>query len=388
MGNPLEGTRLELGHARRLYVESQPKQAKRPDPTVQRDLRAGWLLHYLAPLDGLLWGRWAYWADLQAGCDLPAAPIPRLEFENSPQDAAHGRKMLTRCLNAVAGENLSGDGWMGWSSFRNFDYLLDWLLFGFGHPGYEALPKEETAGASMRLYQLFDLAPLLLWPYDHFGDMLAECSHGRGNGFFPTPQCVVEMMVRMTMGEGDHRAETVCDPALGSGRMLLHASNHSLRLYGQDIDATMCKTSLVNGYLFAPWLSRPIWWLDGATLRLGNTLRQECGAPVNQPAGGEAEAIAARAALIVEALKPLVESAVEIEEAEEETPRVAAVEELARLSDEMTAVAPPHYQAQLFDTEFDATGTAKTAPILKRRKRTAPSDETAPAPAQLNLLEV
>ena len=37
---------------------------------------------------------------------------------------------------------------------------------------------------------------------------------------------------------------TVNDPCVGSGRLLLHASNISLRLYGQDIDplaVAMCK---------------------------------------------------------------------------------------------------------------------------------------------------
>lgn len=59
----------------------------------------------------------------------------------------------------------------------------------------------------------------------------------------------------------DMRAETVLGPCVGTERMLLHASNHSLRLYGMDIDGTFCKATLVNGYLWAPWLVRPIPWL-------------------------------------------------------------------------------------------------------------------------------
>lgn len=40
--------------------------------------------------------------------------------------------------------------------------------------------------------------------------------------------------------------------------MLLHASNISMNLYGQDIDplaVAMCK---INGALYAPWMSFPL----------------------------------------------------------------------------------------------------------------------------------
>ena len=70
--------------------------------------------------------------------------------------------------------------------------------------------------------------------------------------------CVCEMMVRMQIADcEDMRDKTVCDPALGTGRMILCASNHSYRLYGQDINQTVIKAALVNGYIYAPWIVRP-----------------------------------------------------------------------------------------------------------------------------------
>lgn len=64
------------------------------------------------------------------------------------------------------------------------------------------------------------------------------------------------MMTQMTFdGVEDNRAKTVCDPAVGSGRMLLHAAGHSLRLYGMDIDALCVTITKINGAFFAPWLS-------------------------------------------------------------------------------------------------------------------------------------
>ncbi|MEE4211258.1 MAG: N-6 DNA methylase [Parvularcula sp.] len=90
-----------------------------------------------------------------------------------------------------------------------------------------------------------------------FGDLMAENRYGRGAGFFPTPEPVVEMMVRMMMsGDEDCRLKSVMDPCLGTGRMLLHASNYPYRIYAQDINPTVLKACLVNGYCFAPWLVR------------------------------------------------------------------------------------------------------------------------------------
>lgn len=67
------------------------------------------------------------------------------------------------------------------------------------------------------------------------------------------------MLLHDTTQHGhDSRTLSVCDPCVGSGRMLLHASNVSLCLFGQDIDplaVAMCK---INGALYAPWLSFPL----------------------------------------------------------------------------------------------------------------------------------
>jgi len=56
----------------------------------------------------------------------------------------------------------------------------------------------------------------------------------------------------------------VMDPCAGTGRMLLAASNHSYRLHGCDINPTVIKVTLVNGFLYAPWLVRPFPFLDAA----------------------------------------------------------------------------------------------------------------------------
>jgi hypothetical protein len=213
----------------------------------------GWLLPYIIQLHGLIpavANRWDYHLrTLEAG-HLLDEPIPQITF-GPPDNRVYS---LLRDWSRLIGRDCGG-----WSDFR---VLLDWLCWAL------ALSQEEprlTDAGNERLYRQVDLTPLLEKPHDYLGAYVAE-GKARGwnpTGFYPTPHAVVECMVQMTMhdakAEGrDHRTCNVCDPCVGSGRMLLHASNLSLCLFGQDIDplaVAMCK---INGALYAPWLSFPL----------------------------------------------------------------------------------------------------------------------------------
>ncbi len=73
-------------------------------------------------------------------------------------------------------------------------------------------------------------------------------------------------MVRMQMGGGeDMRDKTVCDPCVGTGRMLLCASNYSCRLYGVDILHNMVTATTLNLFLYAPWGAKPFPWFEGSS---------------------------------------------------------------------------------------------------------------------------
>lgn len=219
--------------------------------SLQCDLKAGWLLPYLIGVDEVGYRRWAHWCEvMEAGHSVGA--IPRIDFADDMGGVSLARKHIEKCLDLVA-----GDGWLGWSSWEYLDYFLCWLLHGFGHSSQPELPREPRKGASMRMYQTFNLAWPMLHPYDILGDLMAECAIGRRAGFYPTPHSVAEMMTAMAFGDDDARWKTVNDPAMGTGRMLLHASNHSYCLYGQDILDVCYKATLVNGYLFAPWMVKP-----------------------------------------------------------------------------------------------------------------------------------
>jgi hypothetical protein len=213
----------------------------------------GWLLPYVIGLHAIVPAvadRWGYHLRTLEADRLLDEPVPQIAF--GPAD----NKVFTLLQNWA---RLIGRDCGGWSDFRT---LLDWLCWGL------ALTDQEprlSAAVNEQLYRQVNLTPLLERPHDYLGEHVAA-SKARGwnpTGFYPTPHPVVECLVQMTMhdaGKGgrDPRTLSVCDPCVGSGRMLLHASNHSLSLYGQDIDplaVAMCK---INGVLYAPWLAFPL----------------------------------------------------------------------------------------------------------------------------------
>jgi hypothetical protein len=235
-----------------LFVLQSGRLPKLGDPVGPWNYR-GWLLYQVQLADShpKLPGRWNHHLrTLEAG-HLLDEPIPRIEFVLSNLDG--GRKMLEKCLKIIHQEDYS------WASFNR---LVDWLSWGLAVSREMPPLKEETQEV---LYRTFNLEPLLLNPHDYLGWMLAE-RHSNGwnpNAFFPTPHPVVEFMVQLTLDGQDHdeardcRLKTVLDPCVGTGRMLLHASNYSYCLYGCDINPLVAMITRINGALYAPWLAFP-----------------------------------------------------------------------------------------------------------------------------------
>jgi N-6 DNA Methylase len=207
----------------------------------------GWLLYYRLLLEShpLISNRWDYWCrTMRHGRVLPE-PIPQIHFEGIADPAIF--KNIERWIRLVDAHA------SGWSAV---DKLIDWLLWGVG---FLPKPPELPEDLSEQLYRQVDIGPMLLKPHDYFGEWIA-LQKGNWNlrAFYPTPHSIVEMMVRMLMNpEEDLREKTVMDPCVGSGRMLLHASNFSLRLYGIDIDASLVKLTYLNGAFYVPWILRP-----------------------------------------------------------------------------------------------------------------------------------
>lgn len=233
---------------------------RKPDPKVTRpNLPHGWALHRMVDWENRINGRWAWWGRCHWYFDqtgqLPDTPIPEMDWYDLPDPRT--MKMLKACMETLEYGGKSGS--------QNIEYFLDWILYSFGDLRVMELPPEPCKGASDRLYQIFAIDAMLMFPYDYFGDLLSEHQWGKAKGFFPTPMAVVKMMtqinMRMGVGRGDDKDQrllTVYDGCAGTGRMLMVASDYSVRLYAQDIDAIVLKALKINYYLYVPWGIAPI----------------------------------------------------------------------------------------------------------------------------------
>jgi len=176
--------------------------------------------------------RWQWYSNLMLLKKIPPEPLPQINFVDDSDGRA--KKLVLSLLNVSV----------------SLDDLLNYLLHKFGHTGYEQKPKVNV---------MFPLERALGFERDLFGDVYSEVMGNglrSGTGFFPTPQNVCNMIVEMTMPRCQ-LINSVNDPCVGSGRMLLSASNKSLFLSGNDVNPTCVKMTLVNGYLFAPWIALP-----------------------------------------------------------------------------------------------------------------------------------
>jgi hypothetical protein len=225
----------------------------------------GWLLPYLFQLDIIEsppdWykghGRWAYWLDACERCQVPEEPIPQIHFETEPfpDDGLMMKEVLEYPVR-------KGTRWYD----EAFLDLVKWLLHGFGRRDMEEHVERIPPDVRNFWYEKFDLGKMLRSPMDwsayilQGGPRWMKVRHAmwsQSTGFFSTPMNVCQMMTDMLfVGTDPEQAkiQTVCDPCCGTGSMLLPASNHSLRLFGQDIVPDLCYCAELNGWLWMPWI--------------------------------------------------------------------------------------------------------------------------------------
>lgn len=232
----------------------------------------GWFVPYLIGLDvlkGVGHGRWDYWIRICLTHELPDKPIPYIPFRNSPDEikirpfpdrltedpVKHVKRMLDQYVYKGYWYD---DAWLA---------FVRYLLHGFGMRGLEEEVDRIPEDVRDFWYTEFNLAYLLIRPIDWSAYILEGgprwmktkgAKWSKSTGFFSTPFSVTNMMVAMTFGpydsDKDQRLLSVCDPCVGTGKMLLAASNYSLRLHGQDIVYDLCLCTMLNGYLWAPWM--------------------------------------------------------------------------------------------------------------------------------------
>lgn len=274
----------------RATLREIPLKLKKFNPKIESkaaEMKHGWMLPALLQIDSMIWGRWEYWHQLtffsifskkfpDEIC-LPDDPIPQIEFGEKHSMV---EKMVLQCIDIICDD--------GYHFHKAVEFFLDWLLWGFGHISQPIMPIYGSEGkVHEKLYQVFQLGWLQTYPYDYLGSIMAEYGVNKGLQFYPTPMNVCGFMTKMAMPRldkadpEDTRLTTTLDPCVGTGRFLLYASNYSLALNGQDISELMIKTTLVNAYMYAPWVARPIRLIP-SNLLIGNSLSEEMGRSIHR----------------------------------------------------------------------------------------------------------
>ena len=210
----------------------------------EHPLPKGWLRPYLFALSEMFHKRWSYWIEtIENGRPLNG-PIPKISFLSHPHP-----QVMQNIKDCIDKTRNYGSAWMS---------FVEWLLWGLGSNLQGEFPKNVSEEISLYWYRKFNLGLMLKYPCDYMAWASCEIEDmtRRKTGYFPTPGHIVDMMVKMQMTEAD-KINTVCDPCLGTGIMLLYASNYSLRLYGTDISLDMVKMAHVNARLYIPWVVYP-----------------------------------------------------------------------------------------------------------------------------------
>lgn len=190
--------------------------------------------------------RWLYWMTCVYQDNLDR-PIPQITFEHPDP---HAVRMLEACLEGP------GRG-------QSAESLLDWILWALGDPVFGRwYPYSVPHDVHAYWYSRFDAGLLLRHPADYMAaisELLVGGSRGqKSSGYFATPMALAVSTADMILAGGVDKRASVMDPAVGSGSMLLPASNYSLNLYGVELNLTLVKACHVNAWLYVPWLV-PLW---------------------------------------------------------------------------------------------------------------------------------
>lgn len=246
----VEATQIFTMAQKKLYGENPNWDSM----TLEQKMPHGWIRPSFILTETMINGRWKFWIDFRACCQfgkgkeyIEHRSIPQINFLSTGISDNIAKEMLYICLREAPGAYAH-------SAYEMLELFVDWLLYSFGCSEVKELPGKITPEMREFWYKEFRPQLLLMYPDDYLGDIAADNRVAKSSAYFPTPMNIVEFMTKMSMDNSKaNKYNIVNDPCLGSGRMLLSASNYSLRLYGQDINLLIHKVSLVNAYLYVPW---------------------------------------------------------------------------------------------------------------------------------------
>lgn len=260
--------------------DSWQKRTATPEHVAAQTAKHGWFQDQLFAVEQVIHGRWTYWINALARRSIGDERIPRIHFGHAgfgdgpswQSDTPYGfEQPRSAGIIEAIGSRAEAKANVDYVFTRAFDrgsvYLADvieWYLFAFGSSTVKEKPKSIDGRVEVLLYCGLELHRLIAHAAD-WGAYVASLYYGdrakRHTAWFPTPMSIVNLMTSMTFSEGvDYRCKTVSDPCVGTGAMLLPASNHSLRLYAQDVDRVMCLLCEWQAWLYIPWL---VWSGEG-----------------------------------------------------------------------------------------------------------------------------
>ena len=241
------------------FVREAERYPRLSDP-IPAHRYAGWALPMIMDGHRLLDvpDRWGYHLRILKDQRLPDEPIPQIQFLSGPHPET--LKHLHQWIRLAAHHQST---WTGMTD------LIDWMAYALC---VSPKPPRLEDAIQADLYQQVNFLELVLHPYDYFGDIICE---GIGDGkwanpgaFFPTPMDVCRLMAQMILPDLTNasretllkfRTAKIADNAgSGTGRMLLLGSNVSLSIFGIERDLLVRTASLINGALYAPWITFPI----------------------------------------------------------------------------------------------------------------------------------
>jgi hypothetical protein len=246
-----------------LYNYPYPKI----DPFLEADLLHGWMFKQIIKWDRVIYGRWDYWINCAYNnIKRKQSPdyhfkfdqdIPKIDFLE-PNYNHPGTQMLKYCLINIPHPRLGDRG----KNIIHFRYLVDWILFGLGDKNSTKLPTEPEGcdGASNRLFQIFSVPHFMVNPCDYLGHYLQETGY-IPDGVLQKPKIIRkhqigEILRPKDSNQQDYYENQIDDPEILTGRVLLELSNYVNILSGISNDELLGKCALINGYFFAPWVSK------------------------------------------------------------------------------------------------------------------------------------
>jgi hypothetical protein len=231
---------LQLRNMLVQAIEKHPLYISPPEDP-ESSMYFGWNRGIALKLETSIRGRWITWlSTISAGSLSESILIPdcSLSDQTSSPDV---RKMLNDCMEFAK-----------WEGIR-VDAFLDWIGYSLGISWFKKPKISQKIWA--KWYETFDIGLMFLYPSDYLSSFLTEHGCSGIAGYFPSPLSVTTLLNKLVGQEdnnSNNRTESVYEPCLGAGAMLLPSS--SLNLTGTDINPTMVKASAIQAFLYAPWL--------------------------------------------------------------------------------------------------------------------------------------